>query len=140
MMPLESLLSQLYGGQERLTRDEIHRRAVLDGVSAGQLTILDGLPEGEYAQDEVSAALAGLADSSEPEAADGVPGSELADEDLFRELSTLHRTRSETLRHGSAQALDTHTERMAELEAEYLNRFPEREIDPERERAGARQR
>jgi hypothetical protein len=139
-MPLESLLSQLYGGQERLTRDEIQRRAVLDGVSAEQLTILDRLPEGEYAQDEVSAALADLAGTSEPDDVEGVPSSELSDEDLFREMGALHRTRSETLRHGSAQAFERHTERMAELEAEYLIRYPEREVDPERERSGARQR
>ena len=28
MLTLGSLLDQLYGGQERLSRDEIHRRAV----------------------------------------------------------------------------------------------------------------
>jgi hypothetical protein len=58
----------------------------------------------------------------------------------MRELAALHRTRHDTFRHGSAHALERHTERMRELEEEYLRRFPEREIDPERERAGARQR
>lgn len=72
------------------------------------------------------------------DAADGVPGALLSDEDLLRELGTLHRTRHETLRHGSAHALTRHTERTGELETEYLRRFPAREIDPERERDGAR--
>jgi hypothetical protein len=74
------------------------------------------------------------------EPGEGVPAAALSDEDLMRELATVHRTRNETLRHGSAHALETHTQRMDELEAEYLNRFPEREVDPERQREGARQR
>jgi Family of unknown function (DUF6158) len=69
---------------------------------------------------------------------DGVPAYELTVEDLIRELWELHRTRHETLRHGSDQALMHHDDRMAELEAEYLRRFPEREVDPERLRDGAR--
>ena len=32
---------------------------------------------------------------------DGVPASELSDEDLFRELASLHRTRLDTLRHAN---------------------------------------
>lgn len=63
---------------------------------------------------------------------EGVPADQLSEEDLFRELYQVHRTRHETLRHGSDSALDTHTQRTAELEAEYLRRFPEREIDPSR--------
>jgi hypothetical protein len=70
--------------------------------------------------------------------ADGVPAALLGEEDLLRELGTLHRTRHETLRHGSGHALARHTERTDELEAEYLRRFPAREVDPERERDGAR--
>ena len=70
----------------------------------------------------------------------GIPAGDLTDEDLLRELGELHRTRHETLRHGSDQALTTHTERMYELEREYLHRFPDREIDPQRLRAGARAR
>jgi hypothetical protein len=62
----------------------------------------------------------------------------LTDQDLLRELRTTHRTRHETLRHGSDHALARHTQRMEELECEYLARFPEREVDPERERQGAR--
>lgn len=70
----------------------------------------------------------------------GVPTTELTEEDLFRELHHLHDTRLETLRHGSSDALDAHTVRTTTLEAEYLTRYPDREVDPERVRAGARAR
>ena len=53
---------------------------------------------------------------------------------------TCTRPGTETFLHGSHDALDAHSWRTAELEAEYLRRFPEREVDPERLRAGARQR
>jgi hypothetical protein len=75
-----------------------------------------------------------------PETPTGIPARQLADEDLLRELASVHRTRHDALRHGSEQALVHHDERAAELEAEYLRRFPEREIDPERLTAGARAR
>lgn len=71
---------------------------------------------------------------------DGVPADQLSDEDLRRELASVHRTRHDTFRHGSAQALAHHDQRMAELETEYLRRFPEREVDPQRLTAGARAR
>jgi hypothetical protein len=58
----------------------------------------------------------------------------------MRELAELHRTRNDTLRHGSDQALARHGERMAEMETEYVRRFPEREVDPLRLREGARAR
>ncbi|HEY8451762.1 MAG: DUF6158 family protein [Micromonosporaceae bacterium] len=70
----------------------------------------------------------------------GIPARELSDPDLLRELASVHRTRHTTLRHGSDHALAHHDQRMAELEAEYLRRFPEREVDPERLAAGARLR
>jgi hypothetical protein len=70
--------------------------------------------------------------------AEGVPARDLAEDDLIRELESLYRTRLDTLRHGADQALMTHSDRMAELEAEYLRRFPMREIDPDRTRTGAR--
>jgi hypothetical protein len=56
----------------------------------------------------------------------------LSDGDVLRELKRLHDTRHETLRHGSEAALDNHTRRTIELEAEYLRRFPSREVDPQR--------
>lgn len=70
----------------------------------------------------------------------GVPGRDLYDEDLLRELEQLHHTRTETLRHGSDDALANSTARMGELEQEYLQRFPDREVDPDRLRSGARER
>jgi uncharacterized protein DUF6158 len=69
-----------------------------------------------------------------------VPATELTEDDLLRELDSLHRTRHDTFLHGSTQALLTHTERTVELEDEYLRRHPERQISPERLRAGARAR
>jgi hypothetical protein len=62
----------------------------------------------------------------------GVPPRQLSDDDLLRELASVHRTRNDTLRHGSEDALVEHNRRMAELEAEYLHRFPEREVDTAR--------
>jgi hypothetical protein len=70
----------------------------------------------------------------------GVPASELPDDELFQDLEQLHSTRHDTLRHGSVDALDAHTKRLNELEQEYLRRFPEREVDPDRVRSGARAR
>jgi hypothetical protein len=70
----------------------------------------------------------------------GVPAAELADDDLLRELHQLHETRNETFLHGSDDALAMHSARMTELEAEYLRRRPERQVDPHRLRSGARDR
>ena len=71
---------------------------------------------------------------------DGVPAADLPEEDLLRELASVHRTRHETFLHGSTQSVVAHTERSWELENEYLRRHPEREIDPERLRSGSRRR
>jgi hypothetical protein len=142
MRPIDRLLDELYAGNERMSRDEIHRRAVSAELPPEAISVLDALPEGEYTLEEAAAALAQLEHRSSgptgPE--DGVPASELADDDLDRELAQLHRTREETFRRGSDQALERHTSRTAELEAEYLQRFPDREVDPTRLREGARQR
>ena len=62
----------------------------------------------------------------------GIDPAVLSDEELLRELSSVHETRHDTLRHGSEAALDNHTRRMEELEGEYLRRFPHREVDPSR--------
>lgn len=70
----------------------------------------------------------------------GVPASDLSEEALVRELAHLHETRHDTFLHGSADALLVHTRRTGELEAEYVTRHPEREIDPARLRSGARDR
>jgi hypothetical protein len=143
MRAIDQLLDGLYTKQERISRDEIHRRAVAAEVPPEALTILDALPAGEYTQDEVSAALAQLEQDTAGAAVgteEGVPAAELSDDDLDRELGQLHRTRDETFRRASEQALDRHTSRTEELEREYLRRFPDREIDPLRLREGARAR
>jgi hypothetical protein len=70
----------------------------------------------------------------------GVPARDLAEEDLLRELRHLHETRYDALLHGSPEALTNHTERTRELEEDYLRRHPERDVDPERLRSGARAR
>ena len=71
-------------------------------------------------------------DRGAPLMENGIDPAGLADEDLFRELGSLYRTRLHTLRHGPDAALDNHFKRTAELETEYLTRFPGREIDPDR--------
>jgi hypothetical protein len=62
----------------------------------------------------------------------GIDPAELADDDLFRELSSLYRTRLSTLRHGPDAALANHFKRTSELETEYMARHPGREVDPHR--------
>jgi Family of unknown function (DUF6158) len=66
--------------------------------------------------------------ADDPRGALGVPPDELSNDDLLRELNSLHRTRDDTLRHGPDDALAQHNRRTAELEAEYLRRNPDREI------------
>ena len=78
--------------------------------------------------------------SAGPDRSGGIPAGELDQDDLLRELEHLHATRNETLRHGSPDSLHAHSARMRELEDDYLRRFPEREVDPARMRAGSRQR
>ena len=68
----------------------------------------------------------------------GVDPGALNDDDLLRELASLHRTRHDTLRHGSDDAFAEHNRRLVELEAEYLRMFPEREVDPRRLRDPSR--
>jgi len=70
----------------------------------------------------------------------GVPAGEISDEDLEREVTHLHETRHQTFLGGSADALKAHTERMLELEAEFLRRMPERaQPDPLRVRDTSRE-
>jgi hypothetical protein len=54
---LRDLLAEAYTGQERLSRDEIRRRALAADLPADELTRIDALPEGEYAEDEAVEAL-----------------------------------------------------------------------------------
>ena len=66
-----------------------------------------------------------------------VEPADLSDDDLLREIHSLHRTRLDTLRHAADAALATHLRRTADLETEYLVRYPGREVDPGRLRDGA---
>ncbi|WP_409234270.1 DUF6158 family protein [Streptomyces sp. PA5.6] len=70
----------------------------------------------------------------------GVDPGRLDDQQLIKELETIHRTRHSTLLHGSSDALRAHNDRMAELEGEYLRRHPRRSVAGGRTRAGARER
>lgn len=62
----------------------------------------------------------------EPMGEHGVPASELSDEDLEHQGTQTHLTRSWVFLHGTAEQFQTHTERMLELEQEYLRRHPKR--------------
>lgn len=52
--PLDELLERLYLGKERLSRHEIHQRAVAAELPAELMSRVDKLPEGEYAIDEAA--------------------------------------------------------------------------------------
>ncbi|WP_435836059.1 DUF6158 family protein, partial [Streptomyces albogriseolus] len=60
----------------------------------------------------------------------GVDPNRLDDQQLMKELETIHRTRHDTLLYGSNDALRVHNERMAQLEGEYLRRNPRRPSSP----------
>lgn len=71
----------------------------------------------------------------------GLDPRDLDDEALERELRRMYETRADTFFHGSRQALLNHTQRMLDLEREYVTRFPERtEPDDRRTRKGSRAR
>ncbi|MFF9216604.1 DUF6158 family protein [Streptomyces viridosporus] len=70
----------------------------------------------------------------------GVEPTRLDDQQLMKELETIHRTRHDTLLYGSNDALRAHNERMAQLEGEYLRRNPRRPVAAGRTREGARER
>ena len=72
------------------------------------------------------------------DAATGISGDDLSDDDLRRELEHLHETRHDTFLNGSADALENHTRRMLELEAAYRSRFGGETPDDLRTRAGSR--
>ncbi len=50
---LDELLDEIFVADERVTRDEIVRRATAAGLPPVTLSHLDALPEGGYAYDEV---------------------------------------------------------------------------------------
>lgn len=70
----------------------------------------------------------------------GVDPDRLDDQQLMKELETIHRTRHDTLLYGSDDALRAHNGRMAQLEGEYLRRNPRRPVAAGRTREGARER
>lgn len=56
----------------------------------------------------------------------GVPAHDLSDEELERQGVHAHATRHWVFLHGTAEQFRTHTNRMLELEQEYLHRHPKR--------------
>ena len=91
-------------------------------------------PDGERAGHDAARAAHDRSASDAVRPGDGLDPRALSEEELLRELASLHGTRHETFRHGSAAALTHHDRRTAELEREYLRRFPDREVDPRRVR------
>jgi hypothetical protein len=57
---------------------------------------------------------------------EGLPATELSDGELERQGAHAHATRNWVFLHGTAEQFRTHTERMLELEQEYLRRHPKR--------------
>jgi hypothetical protein len=68
---LAELLDEVYRGQDRLTRGDIHRAAVVADLPADLMQLIDGLPEGEYSEDEAADALRQVPDLLMP--GDGSP-------------------------------------------------------------------
>lgn len=56
----------------------------------------------------------------------GIPARELDDTELERQGAAAHATRNWVFLHGTAQQFERHTDRMLELEGEYLRRHPKR--------------
>lgn len=69
----------------------------------------------------------------------GIPARQLTDAALERELLHLHETRHDAFLHGSEDALSFHSARTRDLEAEYLDRNPDRVPDARRTRHGSRE-
>ncbi len=106
---------------------------------AGAGVPIDASPEqrvGEWDGDPVRSGGAAAAFVVEEADGLGIDPAELGDDELLREMHSLHRTRLDTLRHAADIALANHLRRTAELETEYLTRHPDREIDPSRLRNG----
>jgi hypothetical protein len=57
---------------------------------------------------------------------EGRPARELSDEELEQQGTHAHATRNWVFLHGTAEQYSRHTERMLELEQEYLRRHPKR--------------
>jgi len=89
---------------------------------------LPPVPEsnGPLATEAGAPSAAGLTPGIGETGSKGVPASELSDEDLERQGTHAHETRNWVFLHGTAEQFKTHTERMLELEQEYLRRHPQR--------------
>lgn len=59
----------------------------------------------------------------------GIPAAELSDDELSADLSRVHEKRHDMFLQGAADQFRNNVLRSAELEAEYLRRFPERVVD-----------
>ncbi|WP_448623901.1 DUF6158 family protein [Geodermatophilus sp. URMC 64] len=57
---------------------------------------------------------------------EGRPARDLSDEELEQQGTHAHATRNWVFLHGTAEQYQRHTERMLELEQEYLRRYPKR--------------
>jgi hypothetical protein len=57
---------------------------------------------------------------------EGRPAAELSDDELEQQGTHAHATRNWVFLHGTAEQFARHTERMLELEQEYLRRYPKR--------------
>jgi hypothetical protein len=60
---------------------------------------------------------------------EGIPGSELSDDDLEREMRHAHEKRHDIFVDGTADQLRNHSLRTHELERAYLERFADRVKD-----------
>jgi hypothetical protein len=55
--PLDDFLEDIFLGTERMSRHEIHHRAVAADLPAALMLRIDALPEGEYSLDEAAEVL-----------------------------------------------------------------------------------
>jgi hypothetical protein len=66
---------------------------------------------------------------------EGIPGAELSDDDLERELRHAHEKRHDILVDGTVDQFRNHGLRTAELERAYLERFADRVKDADEKRS-----
>lgn len=70
---LDMLLDEAFRGQDRVSSDELRRRAVAAELPAEPMGRVDALPEGEYDIDEVTDAIRSPSLRNALAAADGLP-------------------------------------------------------------------
>jgi hypothetical protein len=64
----------------------------------------------------------------------GIPAEQLSDDELSRDLEHVYEKRYDMFRNGAADQFRNNVQRMAELEAEYLSRFPDKVVDADAKR------